>query len=157
MPRILALLFAFTLGCTSTLALAQEDAPDAPDASDAPVTPDAPAGTTASADEEFKVILFELGTAADLQTICSVTIEHPDYDTARSFCIGYVTGAFNYYRAIAAGPSMGGFVCTDRPIPRTDIISAFLEWSTAHPEMDSAPAVENVMRAAAAKWPCIAG
>lgn len=151
MPRILvALLFAFTLAGT-TAAVAQEDAPDAP------VTPDAPAGTTVDPDEEFKVVRFELGNATDLQIICSVTTEHPDYNTAHAFCLGFVTGAFNYYRAIAAAPNMGRFICTDRPIPRNDIVAAFLEWSAAHPEMDSAPAVENVMRAAAAKWPCTAG
>jgi len=151
MLRILALLSAFAFASVANLALAQEDAPDAP------VTPDAPAGTTVSADEEFNVIRFELNDAEDLRVICSISFEHPDYDTARSFCIGYVAGALNYYRAIAAGPTMGGFICTDRPIPRTDIITAFLEWTAAHPEMSSAPAVENVMRAAAAKWPCIAG
>jgi len=151
MPRTLvALLLAFTLAGTTT-AYAQEDAPQAPE------TPDAPAGTTAGADEEFKVIRFELDNAADLQTLCSLSDQHPDFDTAHSFCLGFVTGAFNYYRAIAAAPNMGGFICTDRPIPRNDIVAAFLEWSAAHPDMDSAPAVENLMRAAAAKWPCTAG
>ena len=150
MPRTLvALLFAFTL--VGTPAMAQEDAPNAP------VTPAAPAGTTADAEEEFKVVRFELGNAGDLRIICSVTNQHPDFDTAHAFCLGFVTGALNYYRAIAAGPNMGGFICTDRPIPRNDIVTAFLEWSAAHPSMDAAPAVENVMRAAAAKWPCTAG
>jgi len=147
MPRIIAaLLFVFT----TSLAQAQTD--DA--GTEAPVTPDAPAGTIATADQDLVVNRFELENARDLRIICSVTEQHPDYDTAHSFCIGFVTGAINYYVAVAAGPNMGGYLCTDRPVPRTDVINAFLEWSVAHPDMDSAPAVENVMRAAAAKWPC---
>lgn len=147
MPRVLAaLLFVFT----TSVALAQPDEAS----TEAPVTPDAPQGTVASADDDFVVNRFELTNAGDLRAICSVTDQHPDYDTTRSFCIGYVTGALNYYRAIASGPNMGGFICSDRPIRRTDIINAFLEWSAANPGMDSAPAIENVMRAAASKWPC---
>ena len=154
MPRTLvALLLVFTLVGTTT-AFAQEGAAAAPVGPE--VNPNAPVGTTVTADEEFKINRFELSNAADLQVICSVTNQHPDFDTAHSFCIGFVTGALNYYHAIAAGPNMGGFICTDRPIPRNDIITAFLEWSAAHPDMDSAPAVENLMRAAAAKWPCSA-
>ena len=147
MPRIFA---ALLMLFTASAVLAQTE----DDAGDAPITPDAPTDASAPATPKLVVNRFELENARDLRIICSVDEVSPDYDTARSFCIGFVTGAMNYYRAVAAGPNMGGFICTDRPVPRTDVINAFLEWSIAHPDMDSASAVENVMRAAAVKWPC---
>lgn len=146
MPRLLAVTLLALFACT---AAAQ------PADGDAPVTPEAPVGTVSeTTDDGFSVERFELNTADDLVVVCSLSEEHPDYPTAHAFCIGYMTGALNYYRAIADGPAMEAFICNDRPIPRNDMIAAFLAWSTAHPQLGAAPAVENVMRAAAQKWPC---
>ena len=150
MPRLLAVTLLTLFACTATAQPADGDAPASP-----PVTPKAPAGTVAqSGDDDFGVGRFELNNAGDLVAVCSLPEDHPDYTSARAFCIGYMTGAINYYRAIADSPGMGAFICNDRPIPRSDMISAFLSWSSAHPQLDAAPAVENVMRAAAQKWPC---
>jgi hypothetical protein len=146
MPRLLAVTLLALFACT---AAAQ------PADGDAPVTPDAPVGTVSKiTDEGFSVGRFELNNANDLAVVCSLSEEHPDYTTAHAFCIGYMTGAINYYRAIADSPGMESFICNDRPIPRTELVTAFLNWSAAHPQLDPAPAVENVMRAAAQKWPC---
>jgi len=146
MPRLLAVTLLALFACTAT---AQ------PATGDGPVTPEAPVGTVSkTTDEGFSVGRFELNNAGDLVTVCSLSEEHPDYTTAHAFCIGYMTGALNYYRAIADSPDMGAFICNDRPIRRSDLVTAFLSWSTAHPQLDAAPAVENVMRAAAQQWPC---
>lgn len=162
MPRIIAATLLALLSCATIAQPAPDSAAQPADAEvaapvdeQAPATPDAPVGTVAeSSDEGFAVGNFELNNAGDLAVICGLSAEHPDYITARTFCIGYVTGAMNYYRAIANGPGMGAFLCSDRPIPRSTLITAFVEWSDAHPQMAAAPAIENLMRAAAAKWPC---
>jgi hypothetical protein len=146
MPRLLAVTLLTLFACTTTAQPADGDAP---------VTPEAPVGTVSTTtDEGFSVGRFELNNAGDLVVICSLSEDHLDYNTAHAFCIGYITGALNYYRAIADSQGMGAFICNDRPIPRTDMITAFLSWSAAHPQLNAAPAVENVMRAAAQKWPC---
>lgn len=165
MPRLLAATLFLLFSCAVLpAAVAQSNTePGTPtdDASAAaaedgtPATADDAASNEGdNSDRDFAIGQFELNSAADLASVCGLSKAHPDYDSAHAFCVGYVTGAIHYYRAIADGPGMGAFLCSDRPIPRDALVNAFLQWSKANPQMASAPAVENLMRAAAAQWPC---
>ena len=96
----------------------------------------------------------KLETTQDLLDICRLDKEHPQYTKAVSFCLGYLTGAVHYHRAISRGPDIEPIMCPDGPISRFEAVEVFIEWANAHPEFLDEPPVQGVFRAAAEKWPC---
>ena len=105
--------------------------------------------STAVTDEDFA-----LKDTSDLVTLCGASEDDPLYERAVVFCLGFVTGAMNFYGAMTHVPDFKPFVCSDQVIPRYEMVKAFLEWAKLHPEHMSDPAVESGARAAASKWPC---
>ena len=96
----------------------------------------------------------KLETTQDLLDICSLDKEHPQYTKAVSFCLGYLTGAVHYHRAISRGPDIKPIMCPDGPISRFEAVEVFIEWAQKHPGFMDEPPVQGVFRAAAEKWPC---
>jgi hypothetical protein len=97
---------------------------------------------------------FELSNAQALVTACSVPADSPLYRTAKGFCLGYMTGAMQLYRAAAASPNVKNFVCPGDAVSRADMRAVFLEWAAANPQRLSEPAIDSLLRAAVAKFPC---
>jgi hypothetical protein len=97
---------------------------------------------------------FELDDAEALITACTVPADDPLYQTARGFCLGYMTGAMQLYRAAAASPNVKNFVCPNHVVSRAEMRDVFLEWAAANPRRMSEPAIDSLLRAAVAKYPC---
>jgi len=98
---------------------------------------------------------FEVKTAGNLLSLCTVAPEDPRYKEALHFCHGYLVGAYHYYLATLAGPNAKPLVCPSDPPPsRNAVISGFVAWARAHPQyMNEAP-VETEFRYLTETWPC---
>ena len=125
-----------------------------PTTAEAPTAAEAAAAAPNSEAPTITVSDFELNTSQDLIDLCALGEDHPDFEVAHSFCIGFVTGVLHYHSAIARAPGMGPITCPNRPIPRDMLINSFLQWSAAHPEQARNAPVGTVIKAAAAEWPC---
>lgn len=97
---------------------------------------------------------FELNDANALVTACTVPADNPLYQTAKGFCLGYMTGAMQLYRAAAASPNVKNFVCPGHLVSRAEMRDVFLEWAAANPQRLSEPAIDALLRSAVAKFPC---
>ncbi len=107
-----------------------------------------------AAQDDTVVESFELRSGEDLVTACSVPPENALYQTAKGFCLGYMTGAMQLYIAAAASPNVNNFVCPERVVPRAEMRQIFLDWAAAHPELMREPAVDTLLRAAVDAFPC---
>jgi hypothetical protein len=67
-----------------------------------PVTAGWSAETTDAEGKEKEALY--LKTTQDLVDLCSIEKGHPLYEKGIAFCYGYVTGAMNFYGAIAPSP-----------------------------------------------------
>jgi Rap1a immunity proteins len=114
------------------------------------------AGTPALAQSSVESVTesFKLDNAQALVTACTVPAGATLYDAAEGFCLGYMTGAMQLYRAAAASPNVKNFVCPGRVVTRAEMRDVFLEWAAANPERLNEPAVDSLLRAAVAKFPC---
>ncbi len=97
---------------------------------------------------------FYLKTGQDLVTLCSVDKDHPLYDKATAFCYGYVTGAMNFYGAIAKSPKVPKIICSEKQIPRAEMVQVFLKWAESNPQHLGEPPIDGLVRAAMDQWPC---
>ena len=99
---------------------------------------------------------FEVANTAALVTLCSApeNAEGGLYDDAVMFCQGFVVGAAHYHDAVTGGPDSDPIVCAGGEVSRDVLIDVFLTWTKAHPDSLSRPAVQSLVRAAVAKWPC---
>jgi Rap1a immunity proteins len=97
---------------------------------------------------------FELNNAEALVTACTVPADDPLYQTAKGFCLGYMTGAMQLYRAAAASPNVKNFVCPSHEVSRVEMRDVFLAWAAANPQRMGEPAIDSLLRAAVAKYPC---
>jgi hypothetical protein len=82
---------------------------------------------SAAAQDDPVVESFVLSDAAALVTACTVPEGHPLYQTAKGFCLGYMTGAMQLYSAAAASPDVKNFVCPGRVVSRAEMRDVFLE------------------------------
>ena len=106
-------------------------------------------GSTLAADSSN----YQLRTAADLVTVCSVGPSDPNYANALGFCHGILTGAFRYYESTAANTNR--FVCAPTPTPtRAQVMTNFVTWARAHPaDMKGAP-IDTLFKYLAETYPC---
>ncbi|RUM40262.1 MAG: hypothetical protein DSY80_10565 [Desulfocapsa sp.] len=97
---------------------------------------------------------FYLKTSQDLVELCSLSKDHPLHDKAVAFCFGYVTGAMNFYGAIAASPKVPKIVCSEHEIARSEMVQVFLDWAKVNPQHLAEPPIDGLVRSAMAHWPC---
>jgi hypothetical protein len=97
---------------------------------------------------------FKLDNAKALVTACTVPADNPLYQTAKGFCLGFMTGAMQFYSAAAASPKVKNFVCPGHVVSRAEMREVFLEWAQANPERLGEPAIDGLVRSAVAKFPC---
>lgn len=100
---------------------------------------------------------FYLKTGQDLVDLCSLDKEHPLHEKGIAFCYGYVTGAMNFYGAIAEAPKVPKIICSESVIPRSLMVQVFLDWAKDNAEYLSEPPIDSLVRSAVAKWPCQKG
>lgn len=107
-----------------------------------------------AAAQDAVVESFELADAQALVTVCTVPADHPLYQTAKGFCLGYMSGAMQLYDAATASPDVKDFVCPGRMVSRAEMRRVYLDWATANPQLLSEPAIDGLVRSAVAKFPC---
>lgn len=112
------------------------------------------AGVAAAQDADDVAASFRLDDGAALVTACTVPEGEPLHDTAKGFCLGYMTGAMQLYRAATASPNIPNAVCAEREISRAEMRAIFLAWAEDHPEHLDEPAIDALFRAAVAAFPC---
>jgi hypothetical protein len=112
------------------------------------------AGLAAAQDVGDVASSFRLDDGADLVTVCTVSEDEPLHDTAKGFCLGYMSGAMQLYRAATASPDVPNAVCTTGEVSRAEMRRIFLAWAEDHPELLDEPAIDALLRAAVAAFPC---
>ena len=98
---------------------------------------------------------FQVSTAADLVDLCSTDPGSEHYIAAIHFCQGFGVGAYRYYLAQTADDPSSQYVCPPNPPPsRNEVMAAFVNWASAHPEyMNDAP-VDTLFRFLGQIYPC---
>lgn len=107
----------------------------------------------ATADESV-VESFRLSDARALVTACSLPEEHALHARANAFCLGYMSGAMQFYGAAIKSPEVTPFVCAPKELSRGSLRDIFLDWARSNPRRLGEPAIEGLLRAAVAKFPC---
>ena len=104
--------------------------------------------------DETVVESFRLSDARALLTACSVPEDHALHPRANAFCLGYMTGAMQFYGAAIKSPDVDPFVCAPEDLSRASLRDAFLDWARANSQSLGEPAIEGLVRAAVAEFPC---
>jgi hypothetical protein len=98
---------------------------------------------------------FEVDTTQNLMNLCTAPASDPLYKEAMNFCHGYLTGAYDYYKAFLEIPGGKRLVCLPNPPPsQNEAFAMFIEWVKAHPQYLSDEAVDTEFRFLMEKWPC---
>jgi hypothetical protein len=92
---------------------------------------------------------FDNETTSELRTICASSDA-----TDRHFCFGFLTGAVLFYREMLRAEVLEPLACPE-PEPTLDgFRQNFVDWATANPEFGETRAVDGLVQATAATWPC---
>ena len=98
---------------------------------------------------------FKIDSAEDLLVLCSVDPTTLNYSAATSFCHGYISGAYHYYKLLALANPSHKFICLPSPPPtRTTAINAFVVWMKENPRYHDGVAVDALFRYLGEKYPC---
>jgi hypothetical protein len=97
----------------------------------------------------------QVKTTGELVELCSVTADDPSYPAAMGFCLGYIDAALDYHAALTSGARFNAIACPHADLTREEVVTVFLEWSKANPQLlDTEAPMKGVMRAVYEKWPC---
>lgn len=107
-----------------------------------------------AASDQDVVESFRLSNARDLVTACSVPEDQALHAIANAFCLGYMSGAMQFYGAAIKSPDVDPFICAPKNLSREALRNVFLGWAKANPQRLGEPAVESLVRAAVATFPC---
>jgi Rap1a immunity proteins len=100
---------------------------------------------------------FQVGTTANLLSLCGATETDPLYTAARNFCHGYTVAT---YRAIvkeqmASRATQKLFCLPSNTTPTRDqAIADFVRWASARPETLSSSPTDGIAEYLAAQYPC---
>ncbi len=86
--------------------------------------------------------------------LCTAPESDPFYQTAVGYCVGYLVGAFHYYKILegSGGPKL---VCFGQVEPsRREEIEKFVAWAQAHPEYANDLAIDSMFRFLGERHPC---
>lgn len=95
---------------------------------------------------------FSLESAQDLVNLCALTEQDPMMEAGRSFCYGFISGAYHYHRAIHPE---GDSICLPEPRPtRAEVAAQWVAWAQANAETLQESPVDSLFRFASTTWPC---
>ena len=97
---------------------------------------------------------YELGSAKELVTICTLDRAHPNYRTAKGFCYGYISGGGHFHREISRDPGFEPIICPGDNVTHDDVVKIFVAFTNENPQFLDKPAMDVLFRAAGDKWPC---
>ncbi|MEN0076554.1 MAG: Rap1a/Tai family immunity protein [Paracraurococcus sp.] len=92
-------------------------------------------------------------TTATLSQACSSEAGQTNGAIAVGFCRGFMAGAGQYHREVST--DRPPIFCLPTPSPSFDAAQeSFVAWARANPQFGAEPAVDGLMRWAAATYPC---
>jgi Rap1a immunity proteins len=100
---------------------------------------------------------FQVGTTANLLSLCGATETDPLYTAAQNFCHGYAVAT---YRAIvkeqmASRAKRKLFCLPSNTVPTRDqAIADFVRWASARPATLSSSPTDGIAEYLAAQYPC---
>jgi hypothetical protein len=106
-------------------------------------------GVAAAADTNT----FQVRTANDLVSVCSLTPEDPLYRNAMGFCHGVLFGAYAYFDSTVSAENR--FVCAPNPTPtRAAVMNGFVTWAKSNSQYMNDLPVDTLFRYLAETYPC---
>jgi Rap1a immunity proteins len=99
---------------------------------------------------------FRGGRTSDLAALCAASGQEALGQAAQGYCQGFMIGAGQYHRALTdEGGVQKPVFCLPNPSPTFDQArSGFVAWARANPQHAAEPAIDGLMRFAAATYPC---
>ena len=97
---------------------------------------------------------YELGSAKELLTICTLDRAHPSFNTAKGFCYGYISGGGHFHREISRDPEFEAIACPGQDVTHDDVVKVFVTFAQENPQYMEQPAMDVLFRAVGTKWPC---
>lgn len=102
--------------------------------------------TTAHA-EPLVMADFQSATTEGIVRLCTAPETDPHHQAALGYCVGYLTGAFHYYKAVEAAGGSPKLVCFKTAEPsRREQIENFVEWAKARPQYAKDLAIDSMFR-----------
>lgn len=108
----------------------------------------------AQAESGYSLEAFELRSGEDLLNLCMLDPNHRHYPVARAYCVGFIEGAGQLHDALAAGPNFDRLVCSPNNVTLEEVVTVYADYAVANPQHMNESAIDSLVRAAAAKWPC---
>ena len=98
---------------------------------------------------------FRSATTDGIVKLCTAPETDPLHGAAVGYCVGYLTGAFHYYRAVEGSARQPKLVCFGSVEPsRKEGIERYVAWAKAHPEYGNHLAVDSMFRFLGENFPC---
>ena len=114
-------------------------------------------GAFAQGDKSIEALTsddFELESAKQLVTICTLDRAHPNYRTAKGFCYGYISGGGHFHREVSRDPEFDSIICPGDKVTHEDVVKVFVAFTRDNPQYLDKPAMDVLFRAAGNEWPC---
>ena len=98
---------------------------------------------------------FSTASTQGILKLCTAPQTDPFSQTAVGYCVGYLTGAFHYYKIMEASGDGPKLVCFGSVEPsRREEIEKFVAWAQAHPEYGNDLAIDSMFRFLGEQHPC---
>lgn len=104
--------------------------------------------------DAFPENIYSLKTTKQFLDACGAHAQHPQFEGATDFCIGFVAGAMQSYRVLAEKPTTASITCPGGQVPPQEVLQVFLDWARKNAPLWDEPPVQGVIRAASERWPC---
>jgi hypothetical protein len=97
---------------------------------------------------------FDVRNNAELAALCSTPSTDPNYVGAMSFCYGVAVGFLRYYEALREGNELDPLFCFPEGTTRTQMITAYVSYSKAHPEYAKESVGDTMLKFLVDTYPC---
>jgi hypothetical protein len=92
--------------------------------------------------------------AISTQELVSVCNERSSSES-KTYCDIYGQGVYDTYLVTRHPKGAPDFICVNQPAPpRREVMVMYVNWSSANPQYNSAPAADTFLRFLATKFPC---
>lgn len=96
---------------------------------------------------------FLLRNTADLISLCNAQPNDPNRIAAIHFCQGFILGIRHYDDASEA-TLQSSLYCHKERSTRNEVVALYVKYHLDNPQYQSESAIDGVIRAAMATWPC---
>jgi hypothetical protein len=98
---------------------------------------------------------FYTTTTQGIVKLCTAPAADPLHDAAVGYCVGYLVGAFHYYKISEAAGGAPNLVCFGSALPsRREEIEKFVAWAQGHPQYANDLALDSMFRFLGEEHPC---